>query len=154
LSNRRPSKGREVWGQLYTPVSLSKALFQLSDYDPRCANVSGLPVDNLWAGLGFGTLTYMYDMLLPNVSGWNAPKANVMQHISPTTPTELGPGYIIGQERASDHAGSHVCAGSGFHKAIRPVAEKHRSEAEFFPPRSWSNFPQPFPSVTPLYLIA
>jgi hypothetical protein len=93
------AKGREVWGQLYTPVALSKALFQLSDYDPHYANVSGLPVDNLWADLDFGTLTYMYDMLLPNVSGWNAPKANVMQHIFPTTPTELGPGYIIGQER-------------------------------------------------------
>jgi hypothetical protein len=25
---------------------------------------------------------------------------------------------------------------------------------DFFPPRSWSSFPQPLPSVTPLYSIA
>ena len=40
----------------------------------------------------------MYDMLLPNISGW--PKMdNVMQHIFPTTPVELGPGWIAGRER-------------------------------------------------------
>jgi hypothetical protein len=52
------AKGREFWGHAYTPVGLSKALFQLSDPDPAYANVSGRPVDNLWADLDFGTLTY------------------------------------------------------------------------------------------------
>jgi hypothetical protein len=41
-------------------LRLAKALFQLSDPDPRYANVTGNPVDNLWADLDFGTLTYMY----------------------------------------------------------------------------------------------
>ena len=40
----------------------------------------------------------MYDMLLPNASGWSTAD-NVMQHIFPTTPVELGPGFIIGKER-------------------------------------------------------
>ena len=40
----------------------------------------------------------MYDMLLPNVSGWRQ-KDNVMQHIFPTTPVEIGPGFIVGKER-------------------------------------------------------
>jgi hypothetical protein len=53
------AKGRESWGWAYTPVGLSKALFQLSDPDPNYANVTGLPVDNLWADLDFGSLTYM-----------------------------------------------------------------------------------------------
>ena len=92
------AKGREIWGHTYTPVGLAKALFQTGDPDPRYANVSGLPVDNLWADLDFGTLTYMYDMLLSNVSGWQG-KQNVMQFIYPTTPTELGPGFIVGEER-------------------------------------------------------
>jgi hypothetical protein len=92
------SKGRESWGHAYTPVALAKALFQLSDYDPRYANISGRPVDNLWADLDFGSLTYMYDMLLPNISGWEK-LDNVMQHIFPTTPVELGPGWIVGRER-------------------------------------------------------
>jgi hypothetical protein len=93
---------------------LAKGLFQLSDPDPRYANVTGLPVDNLWADLDFGTLTWMYDMLLPNVTGdthmllpsstggdMHTRKVlpNVMQYIFPTTPTELGPGWIIGRER-------------------------------------------------------
>ena len=43
-------------------------------------------------------LRYMYDMLLPNVSGWRQ-KENVMQHIFPTTPVEIGPGFIVGKER-------------------------------------------------------
>ena len=51
------AKGRESWGHAYTPVGLAKALFQLSDPDPRYSNVTGLPVDNLWADLDFGSLT-------------------------------------------------------------------------------------------------
>ena len=92
------SKGRESWGQAFTPVGLSKALFQLTDTDPSYANVSGLPVDNLYADLDFGTLTYFYDTLLPNVSGWRT-NANVMQAIFPTTVVELGSGFIVGKER-------------------------------------------------------
>jgi hypothetical protein len=34
-------------------------------------------------------------MLLPNVSDWRS-KRNVMQHIFPTTPIEIGPGFIRG----------------------------------------------------------
>jgi hypothetical protein len=39
-----------------------------------------------------------YDILLPNVTSW-ANLENVMQHIFPTTPIELGPGFIVGLER-------------------------------------------------------
>ena len=53
------AKGRETWGQMYTPIGLAKALFQLSDPDPAYKNVTGQPVDNLWADLDFGTLTYV-----------------------------------------------------------------------------------------------
>ena len=66
--------------------------------------MTGLPVDNLWADLDFGSLTYMYDMLLPNITGWDGAgdgkvKANVMQYIFPTTPVTIGPGWILGRER-------------------------------------------------------
>ena len=37
-------------------------------------------------------------MLLPNVTGWRS-KRNVMQYIFPTTPIELGEGFIHGIER-------------------------------------------------------
>jgi hypothetical protein len=40
----------------------------------------------------------MYDFYLPNVTGWET-KETVMQHIFPTTPVELGPGWIVGRER-------------------------------------------------------
>lgn len=92
------AKGRESWGQAYTPVGLAKALFQLSDPDPAYKNVTGLPVDNLYADFDFGTLTYMYDMYLPNITSWQQER-NVMQAIFPTTPVKLGRGFIIGQER-------------------------------------------------------
>ena len=93
------AKGRESWGHAYTPVGLAKALFQLSDPDPAYSNVTGKPVDNLWADLDFGTLTYMYDMLLPNATGWEAGKQNVMQHIFASTVVELGPGFVVAKER-------------------------------------------------------
>lgn len=99
------AKGREMWGWTSTPLGLAKALFQGGDPDPRYANVSGRPVDNLWADLDFGALTYYYDALLPNVSGWRGgspsspPLANIMQHLFPITPVELGPGWIAGSER-------------------------------------------------------
>lgn len=105
------AKGREIWGWTSTPVGLAKALFQNGDPDPTYANVTGLPVDNLWADLDFGCLTYMYDMLLPNITGWNdggevdgkettpKVKSNVMQFIFPTTPVTLGQGWIVGRER-------------------------------------------------------
>lgn len=98
------AKGRLSWGWTSTPIGLAKALFQASDPDPRYAHVGGQPVDNLWADLDFGSLTYMYDMLLPNVSGWNAPKQNVMQHIFPLTPLEIGAGWIAGVERVVSKA--------------------------------------------------
>ena len=43
-------------------------------------------------------LTHRYDILLPNVTGWETLE-NVMQHIFPTTPIELGSGFIVGVER-------------------------------------------------------
>ena len=53
------NKGREFSGHAYTPLALSKALFQQHDYDPKYMNIGGDPVDNLWADLDFATLTYM-----------------------------------------------------------------------------------------------
>ena len=53
------NKGREFSGHAYTPLALAKALFQQHDYDPKYMYIGGGPVDNLWADLDFGTLTYM-----------------------------------------------------------------------------------------------
>ena len=93
------------WAQLYTPIGLAKPPVPIpgkpNDSDPRYANVSGWPADNLYASLDFGCLTFMYDRAVPNVTGWRQPLAwiNVMRHAFPITPQELGPGFVIGCER-------------------------------------------------------
>lgn len=92
------------WGQLYTPISLAKPPGlpgKPNDVDPRYANVTGWPVSNLYAALDFGSLVFMYDRMVPNVTGWRDPaiRTNVMAHTFPITPQILGPGFIVGCER-------------------------------------------------------
>jgi hypothetical protein len=62
--------------------------------------IVGLPVDNLWADLDFGSLTYMYDMLLPNVSApprdhFKSRKLDTVHVRETETETVLGPHEIF-----------------------------------------------------------
>ena len=116
---------------LFLPPGPRQALFQSGDPDPRYANVSGRPVDNLWADLDFGALTYYYDALLPNVSGWRAarrrgggggqkaaPLANIMQNLFPISTLELGPGWIAGSERVVTKASHNFTLKGAAHLVV------------------------------------
>ena len=85
---------------LYSPVGLAKhALGPPSDPVPKYNNVSGLPVDNLFAALDFGALTYDYNYVLPNQTGWQHAPPNVMAAIFPVTARRVGQGFVVGPER-------------------------------------------------------
>mmetsp|Transcript_57506 Transcript_57506/g.125006 ORF Transcript_57506/g.125006 Transcript_57506/m.125006 type:complete len:154 (+) Transcript_57506:383-844(+) len=92
------TEGRMNWNKLHTVIGLAKgpAAGQSSDPDPKYKNVTGQPTSNLLANLDFGGLTYMYDYVVPNRTGY---PHNVMQHLFPTTAITIGPGFVVGEER-------------------------------------------------------
>ena len=91
--------GRLRWSQLYSPLGLAKASNATGggggDIDPAYADVSGELVDNLYAQLDFGCLTFAYRRVVPNATG-----ESIIRHVFPVTPQRLGAGFIVGRERA------------------------------------------------------
>ena len=117
------------WAQLYTPLGLAKPVGSsggaAGDLDPAYANVTGELVDNLYASLDFGCVSFAYNRILPNASGWRDPAArdSVVRHAFPLTPQRLGGGFIVGRERVlTKVSGSFAPYAGG--AGVRDAAER------------------------------
>lgn len=98
---------RSLHTQLFTPIGLNRYGGNIRDEDPLYNYTEHFPHDivrrtefmispclSVYDHLQYGVLSMGYDGLWPNST-----RENIYAHMTPTTPIELGEGFLIGEER-------------------------------------------------------